>query len=78
MTSTPDNTTYTTAPRKTRAPGGWLCGESHPKSKLSDEQVRVIRRMKSEGMTYRAIGEAMGVSMWTVRDICQFVTRINA
>ena len=77
MTDT-DNTNDAPAPRKTRAPGGWLCGESHPKSKLSDEQVRVIRRMHSEGLSYRVIGEAMGVSMWTVRDICQFVTRINA
>lgn len=45
-------------------------GEKHPKAKLNEMQVRVIRRLiESKTMTSREIGEIFGVSRQTVNCI---------
>jgi hypothetical protein len=51
-------------------------GQAHHRAKVSDETVRRMRYMRERrGMSYRQIGQAVGCSMWTARDICDYRTR---
>lgn len=50
-------------------------GERHPKSRLSDEDVRLIRELHELGLGYGEIGRKFEVSRYTVRDICRHITR---
>ena len=59
-----------------RGPTGHRRGESHPRAKLTDEQVDRIRSLRAHGWTYRRITEAIGASYWTVRDIADYRTRL--
>ena len=45
-------------------------GESHPRARLSDDDVELIRQLRDVGMAWRRIAEKFEVSVWTVRDIC--------
>ena len=48
----------------------------HHRAKLSDEQVRAIRRMHSTGtIGYRLLAKAMKCGIATVRDIVTYRTR---
>lgn len=61
-----------------------ISGEEHPRSKLSDEQVREIRRVweswRAAGSYkgYGTLGKCFGISMWTARDIVTYATRRSA
>jgi hypothetical protein len=61
-------------------------GEKHHNAKLSDSDVREMRQQfhdaELRGLPawrgYRAAADLFGVSVWTVRDICEYRTRISA
>lgn len=42
-----------------------ICGEDHPISKLTDEVVLQMRRMKTSGKSYQAIADSVGVTITT-------------
>jgi len=44
-------------------------GESHGRSKVDENQVRQIRSLYTQGMSYRDLGSQYGVSHLTIRDI---------
>jgi IS30 family transposase len=46
-------------------------GESHGSAKLTEAQVRQIRRLHREGAAVKRIAEAFGVSTVTVQSIIQ-------
>jgi DNA-directed RNA polymerase sigma subunit (sigma70/sigma32) len=46
-----------------------MLGENHVFAKLTDAQVIEIRRLRTEGMTQRAIADIFEVSREHVRDI---------
>jgi hypothetical protein len=54
---------------------GWKRGESHHRSRLSDDDVRLMRELREEGLTYREIAEKFECSIWTARDIADYRTR---
>lgn len=63
--------------RPTRAPDGHLCGASHPRAKLTTEQVRQMRAHYEEGgMGYESLSLIYKCGISTVRDIVQYRTRI--
>lgn len=41
-------------------------GEAHHEAKLTEEQVREIRRRAAAGETRRAIARSLGVSRWCI------------
>lgn len=58
---------------------GHRVGECHQRARLSDEQVRSLRYDRERyGMSYRALGDKHGCSMWTARDIATYATRASA
>lgn len=70
--------------KKSRAPSGHPCGESHYKASISDADVREMRRVFEErkakegrNFGYAIVGMLFGVSKWTARDIVTYRTRIN-
>lgn len=54
---------------------GYRVGEDHHRAKLNDEAVSWMRELRAQGLSYRAIAERVGCSLWTARDICDFRTR---
>lgn len=55
---------------------GLRIGESHHNAKLSDATVDRIRELhEDEGIGYRKIAKAMGLSTSTVRMICCYLRR---
>lgn len=46
---------------------GHPVGASHPNAKHDDTLPARAREMRAQGLTYRAIGKALGVSEWTAR-----------
>lgn len=46
--------------------GLYLSGERHPNAKLTDDQVRMIRKLLSEGMTGAALARMYHVSTFTI------------
>jgi len=46
-----------------------LCGEIHPRSKLSNATVEAVRQAHEDGLGYRAIGRIYGLSRFYVRDL---------
>lgn len=57
----------------------WRAGERHHRAKLKDGDVRQIRELRQRyGMPYSKIGEKFETSMWTIRDICEYRTRVSA
>jgi DNA-binding XRE family transcriptional regulator len=54
-------------------------GEHHHRAKLTNHDVDLIRELREEhGMTYRELAEKFEVSMWTIRDITKYWTRVQA
>ena len=63
----------------TRAPSGHRCGESHQRARVPDAVVRKARELRErKHWGYAVIGAELGVSWSTVRDWCDYRTRINA
>lgn len=58
---------------------GHRVGESHHRARLTDQQVREIRRLNSqEGIGYMRLRKMFGCGESTIRDICTFRTRWSA
>lgn len=54
-------------------------GFAHPKAQLTDAQVILCRQLRErKGMSFRQIAEVVACSMWTVRDIVEYRTRVDA
>jgi hypothetical protein len=49
-------------------------GDTHGMSKVSDEDVLTIRRLRSEGMTLRELGLQFGTCQSNVSQICRRIT----
>lgn len=47
----------------------------HHRAKRSDADVERARQFREDGLSYREIGLALGVSMWTARDWADYRTR---
>lgn len=54
---------------------GYRVGEDHHRTSYPDAVVARAVQLRAEGLTYRAIGEQVGVPTMTVRDWCQGWTR---
>lgn len=50
---------------------GRLIGESHPRAKLSDHEVDLIRELAEDGMSYQQIAEKFECSRSTVQAIVE-------
>ncbi|WP_374356218.1 hypothetical protein [Chitinimonas sp.] len=52
-------------------------GASHPRAKLTDQQVAEIRRLHNSaaGVGYQTLAKRFGCGTSTVRDICTYRTR---
>jgi hypothetical protein len=61
--------TYQENAADTRRHGRMMIGETHYAAKVTSNAVREIRRMASEGMTHREIGEIVGLHPTSVGDI---------
>lgn len=46
-------------------------GENNGQSKLTEDQVKEIRKLRMSGETYRSIGETFGIHRMTVGEICR-------
>lgn len=55
---------------------GSRCGESHPKARLSDQDVELVFALRAEGLTYAAIAEKFEISRSTVADILKYRRRV--
>lgn len=54
-------------------------GEKHGKAKLTDEQVREMRKLrKVHGKSYGVLAQIFGCGQSTARDITNYWTRIDA
>jgi len=49
-------------------------GDTHPRSKLSDEKVRKIRELKAAGLSHRELADFYGVSSAAIAHIFQGIT----
>lgn len=57
---------------------GHRVGQTHPKAKLTDQQIaeiRTLHRPYIRGLGYRALAKRYGVGESTIRDICTYRTR---
>lgn len=48
---------------------GKLRGESHPRAKLTNEQVRQIRELYKQGFSTNVIARNYKVSKWNIEEI---------
>lgn len=53
----------------------YVSGEKHGKSKLTDEEVRKIRKMKNEGYTLKKLGDLFSTHYSNIGYIVNFQTR---
>jgi len=60
-----------------RSPSGHRCGASHPKARLTDDQVKAMRA-DSQTIGYEKLAKRYGCGVSTARDIVTYRTRINA
>lgn len=61
-----------------RAPSGHRCGQSHQKAKLTDDQVREMRKAYMPYVvSFAELARRFGCSVSTANDICSYRTRIN-
>ncbi len=54
----------------TCGPGGQRCGQSHSMARHDDTTVELARALRAQGMTYPAIGMALGAGASTVASWC--------
>lgn len=60
-----------------RAPSGHRAGASHPRARLTTEEVGKMRYLRERhGMTYAQLAERFGCGISTARDIVTYRTRI--
>lgn len=59
-----------------RAATGHLYGPSHPRARLTSEDVSMIRLLRAEGMAYREIAEKFEAPLMTICNICLLKTRV--
>ena len=50
-------------------------GQNHPKAKLTDHEVELMRRLRDEGMTYLQLAEKFEAHKATVQGICNYSRR---
>lgn len=63
----------------TRSPSGHRCGQSHPRAKLTFEQVREMRELhERRGKGYGTLAAIFACGESTARDICTYRTRNSA
>lgn len=62
----------------TRNHTGHRMGQSHQHAKLTDEQVREMRRLHDEGVGYGTLAFFFACGASTARDICKYWTRASA
>lgn len=59
-----------------RSPKGYRCGESHPRAKLTDQQVDEMRALRQKtGMSYAKLAAMFCCGASTARDIVCYWTR---
>jgi DNA-binding NarL/FixJ family response regulator len=51
-----------------------LRGESHPRAKLTNEQVRQIRTLYNQGFSVNVIARNFKVSKWNIEQIVKNIT----
>lgn len=57
---------------------GYRVGESHHKSRLSDEQVELVRRLREEhGLSLGEISLRLGLPKTTVAYLCRYERRAS-
>jgi hypothetical protein len=49
-------------------------GEAHHKAKLSEDQIRELRRLRAEGWTYPALADRFGITKANARMIAKRIT----
>lgn len=56
---------------------GRVVGEDHPRAKLTDADVELIRELHEEyeGYGYRKLAKMFDVSRWYIRDLCTYKRR---
>ena len=58
---------------------GHRCGESHQRAKLTDAQVKEMRRLNESGEAgYRKLSAMFDCGQSTARDVCTYRTRYSA
>jgi len=62
-------------PKKSK---GLRRGEHHPKAKLTDHEVELVRSLRSEGLSFAKIALKMEMGKTTVIDICAYRTRYRS
>lgn len=50
-------------------------GENHPKAKLTDHEVELVRQLREDGYTYDQLSEIFETPPSTIRDMCKYLTR---
>lgn len=66
--------------RKAFVSRGWTghrIGESHPRARLSNDDVRLVRALHDEGLGYKRIADKFESGVSTIRDICTLRTRYD-
>jgi len=58
---------------------GYRIGQSHQRAKLTDAQVKEMRRLNESGEAgYRKLSSMFGCGQSTARDVCTYRTRYSA
>lgn len=50
-------------------------GENHPKAKLTDHEVELLRNCRASGMGWKKLARKFDISSRSARDICNFKRR---
>ncbi len=53
----------------------WRAGENHPRAKLTDHEVEMIRQLHEQGVSYRKLAKKFDVGKSTVSSICRYRRR---
>jgi DNA invertase Pin-like site-specific DNA recombinase len=54
---------------------GLRIGEYHPRAKLTDAEVELVRRLYEGGMRYSELAMKFEVSKWAIGRICRYERR---
>lgn len=54
---------------------GYRVGDSHPKAKLTEHEVELIRKLHSDGLTYATLAEKFEASIRVIGAICRYERR---
>jgi hypothetical protein len=53
-------------------------GQWHPRAVLTDSEVAMLRRLRREGWSYKALMTTFEVSKWCVGRLCRYERRVGA